>query len=190
MVTSAQQISKRLFAPRANVVVHEPLDSKDFHKKIVEACAANIAVFDESGSLLYTSEAWRAFARENGFTTRDAFGLYKLQAIRDRAVVGVVGGSLRQNIQSIIRGERDEKIEECIFNTVEEPRWILVKSMRVEVPVVFSDLVTLEDITRRKRAEDELLCIVGRLINAREEERSRLARGLQYDMSRQHAVVF
>jgi len=189
MVTSAQQISKRLFAPRANVVVHEPLDSKDFLKKIVEACAANIAVFDESGSLLYTSEAWRAFARENGFTTRDAFGLYKLQAIRDRAVVGVVGGSLRQNIQSIIRGERDETIEECLFNTLEEPRWFLVKTIRVEVPGGFRVLVTLEDITRRKRAEDELRCIGGRLINAREEERSRLARELHDDLSQQLAML-
>jgi signal transduction histidine kinase len=189
MVTAAQQISKRLFATPANVGVHEPLESKDFLKKIVDACAANIAIFDESGSLLYTSRAWRAFASENGFTsTKDAFGLYTLQATRDNAGADLEGG-FRQNIKCIIRGERVETLEECLFNTLIEPRWFLVKTIRVDIPGGFRVLVTLEDITRRKQAEDELRSISGRLIDAHEEERTRLARELHDDLSQQLAML-
>jgi len=50
-------------------------------------------------------------------------------------------------------------------------------------------MVTLEDVTRRRQAEEELRNIGGRLISGQEEERKRLARELHDDVSQNLALL-
>ena len=38
-------------------------DTDDFPRAIIDACVSNVAVLDESGSILYTSNAWRLLDR-------------------------------------------------------------------------------------------------------------------------------
>jgi signal transduction histidine kinase len=57
------------------------------------------------------------------------------------------------------------------------------------MPDNFRIMVTLEDVTRRRQAEEELRNIGGRLINAQEEERTRLARELHDDLSQRLALL-
>lgn len=48
---------------------------------------------------------------------------------------------------------------------------------------------TTQDITDRKRAEEDLLALSGRLITAQEEERARIARELHDDLSQRMAIL-
>ena len=166
-------------------------DSEAILKGIVNGCGSYVGAFDKSGVLMCVSESWRAFALKNGFTsTSDAYGLYDLQTCRE-----AVNGSgakqvgLRESIHRIIAKQQVEFQEEFTFKSLSIPRWFLTRATKVEMPVGLSILVTLEDITRCKNAEDELRNIGGRLINAQEEERTRLARELHDDVSQRLAML-
>ena len=64
--------TQRTFSPfmsakPINIVKSFKEDTDDFLRAIVDACVSNVAVLDESGSILYTSNAWRLF--EHGTTS-------------------------------------------------------------------------------------------------------------------------
>lgn len=164
-------------------------DTETILKRIVNACATNVAAFDEAGALLCVSETWRLFAEQNGFTA-DAYGLDHLQTCRE-AVNGraVKQAGFRESIQRIVSGKQVEFQEEYILKALETPRWFMTRAALIEMPDNFRIMVTLEDVTRRRQAEEELRNIGGRLINAQEEERTRLARELHDDLSQRLALL-
>ena len=166
-------------------------DTETILKRIVNGCATNVAAFDETGTLLCVSGSWRTFAEQNGFTSvGDAYGLDDLQTSREAGEgVSVKQVGFRESIQRIISGMQVEFQEEYIFKTLASPRWFMTKAARVEMPDGFKILVTLEDVTRRRQAEEELRNIGPRLINAQEEERKRLARELHDDVSQRLALL-
>jgi signal transduction histidine kinase len=166
------------------------LDAEQFLKKVVGACAANVAVFDESGALLYVSAAWQAFARQNGFTTaRDGYGLFRLRLSNHSGRPANKRTGFRDCVQQIIKEKKVEFQGEYILKLVPTSRWFVTRAAFVDVPRGFRMLVTLEDVTRRHEAEEELRNIGGRLINAQEEERTRLGRELHDDLSQRLALL-
>ncbi len=167
------------------------LDSEALLERIVSACASNVAAFDETGAILYVSRAWLVFAEQNGFTSvKDAYGLYHLQTCQDSAASRAIeGASLKESVQRIIDGRHAEIHEEYVFNGPTTTKWFLMRAARIDMRGGFRALVTLQDITRRRKAEEELRNIGGRLINAQEEERSRLARELHDDLSQRLALL-
>jgi signal transduction histidine kinase len=188
---SAQRISESWPINRPHPVVDNRLDTELFLKRIVDSCITSVAAFDESGSLLYVSRAWRAFAKENGFNgLSDAYGLYNLQTSsvtpRGRTIPGV---SLRERIQRIVKGRHLAFEEEFTLKELPSQKWFMARAALIDVPSGFRILVSLEDITRRKQAEEELRNIGGRLITGQEEERTRLARELHDDLSQRLSLL-
>jgi hypothetical protein len=61
-------------------------DTEGILKRIVNACATNVAAFDEAGALLCVSETWRLFAEQNDFTS-DTYGLDQLQIVARRLTI-------------------------------------------------------------------------------------------------------
>lgn len=167
------------------------LDTETILKAIVNACASNVAAFDMSGALLCVSATWQAFAKQHGFTSaRDSYGLDHLQTCREAINGGAIEQvSFRESIQRIVSRKQVEFREEYILNSLETPRWFLTMAVLMEMPDGFRIMVTLEDVTRRRQAEEELRNIGGRLINAQEEERTRLARELHDDLSQRLALL-
>jgi len=166
-------------------------DTEAILRRIVIGCTTNVAAFDETGELLCVSGSWRTFAEQNGFTSLgDAYGLYELKTCREPVQgLSIKQAGFRESIQRIIGGMQIEFQEEYIFKALASPRWFMTKAARVEMPDGFKILVTLEDVTRRRQAEEELRNIGGRLINAQEEERKRLARELHDDVSQRLALL-
>ncbi len=152
-------------------------DTEILLQRIVDASAANVAAFDEAGDLLYASRAWRLFAEQNGFgTAKQAFGLHHLRACNE--FPRREGRGLAEAIQQVLRGQHLEFHQEYVFEGATTTKWFLVRAARLDMLGGFRVLVTLEDMTRQRQAEEELRNIGGRLINAQEEERSHVAREL------------
>ena len=188
---ATSQQSTRAWETQRSRTRHVHRDTEAILNRIVNGCATYVAAFDETGNLLCVSGSWRTFAEQNGFTSvSDAYGLYELQTCREPVLgLSIKQAGFRESTQRIIDGLQVEFQEEYIFKTLATPRWFMTKAARVEMPDGFKVLVTLEDVTRRRQAEEELRNIGGRLINAQEEERKRLARELHDDVSQRLALL-
>jgi signal transduction histidine kinase len=159
-------------------------------ERIVHGCATNVVAFDETGALLCVSESWRTFAERNGFNSQSHdFGLSELRTCRERVDKSLRQMSLRDSIQRILHGRQSGFHEEFIFPTLGVPRWFLIKATKVEMPDGFRILVVLEDVTKQRQAEEELRNVGGRLINAQESERKRIARDLHDDVCQRIALL-
>jgi len=168
----------------------EPANDK-FLQRVVDACAANVVALDETGSVLHVSRAWRIFLAKNGCQTDEgSFGLDALQGCDGTAGMVQAKNGFVQDAQKIIKGFQTEIQKEYIFGGAQSPKWFLVRAAKLDLPGMrsFNILVTLEDVTRRKLAEEELRQLGGRLIKAQEEERSRMGRDLHDDLSQRMAV--
>lgn len=187
---ASQQTSLGWITPPKRLL-HAHQDTEKILRDIVNACATNVAAFDETGTLLFVSKTWQIFAQQNGFTSvRDGYGLNHLQTCRDNLGgknVGQVGFS--ESIQRIVTRKQVEFHEEYILNALETPRWFMTRAALIEMSDGFRIIVTLEDVTRRRQAEEELRNLGGRLINAQEEERKRIALELHDDLSQRLALL-
>lgn len=160
-------------------------------QRVVNACAANVVALDETGAAIHASGAWRIFASKNGFPAVEKS--YGLEALKDcNETTGIVEGKngFAHDVQKIIKGLHAEIQKEYILKGADSTKWFLVKAAKLDMPGedAFRILVTLEDITRRKLAEEELRHLGGRLIKAQEEERSRVGRDLHDDLSQRLAI--
>lgn len=164
------------------------VDGDIFLRRIVDTCAAGVAVLDELGTVLYVSRAWGPFAEQDG-----PIELGNLTGNYLRILHPSDGGpsALAQDIQLILEGREREFHKEYSVAGDDGPMWFLVHAARLDLPGSnrFRVLVTREDVTRHRQAEEALRNLGGRLINAQEEERSRVARELHDDLNQQVAIL-
>lgn len=164
-------------------------DADTFLRKIVDTCASSVAVLDESGNVLYVSRVWLAFANDADLPLElDALNAAYLGISR---LPGKETSPLAEDIQRIIDGSEREFCKEYSGQGPDGPRWFVIHAARLDLPRSngFRVLVTREDVTRHKQAEEALRNLGGRLINAQEEERSRVARELHDDLNQQVAIL-
>jgi signal transduction histidine kinase len=162
------------------------LTNDKFLQRVVDACAANVVELDETGAVLQVSRAWRILATKYGFPSqKESYGLEALQRCNDRGKSRFI-----KDVQDIIKGLHAEIQNEYILQGAPSAKWFLVRAAKLIMPGMSGCriLVTLEDISRRKLAEEELRHLSGRLIKAQEEERSRVGRDLHDDLSQRVAV--
>jgi len=162
-----------------------------FLRAIVEACAASVAVLDQSGNMLYASKPWR-FSMEEDCQTGGSLDLNYLERW-DRANSGSDKGSaLAEDIKDILTGRVTEFHNEYWCPTPTGSRFFVIHATRLELPGSIGDfrvLVNSEDTTRTREAEKAVRDLGGRLITAQEEERSRVARELHDDLNQRMALL-
>lgn len=168
------------------------LRTEVFLQRLVDACASNLAVLDESGAILYASRAWLLSSEQDALAAKtDGLGLRYLGTQAGSATVPPEMLALATDIQRILdHREREFRREYSCRGSVGS-RWFLVHAARLDLPEPgsFRVFVTREDVTRRRRAEEELRNLGGRLIRAQEDERSRIARELHDDLNQQLAIL-
>ncbi len=164
-----------------------------FLQRMVDACASNLAVLDESGKILYASKAWLLSNEQNAWdATSVGLPAKPLEDPESKPrLVSPEMAALTADIQRILDHHEREFHREYSCKGTNGTRWFLVHAARLAMPgsAGFRVLVTREDITRRRQAEEALRSLGGRLIKAQEDERSRIARELHDDLSQQLALL-
>lgn len=133
-------------------------ESRQFLQYALDGLSANIAVLDAEGVVILVNEAWRRFARENGYRGTDyGIGHNYLSACQpdgegedSRQTLEIAHG-----IEQVIQGKRDYFYTEYPCDCPTESRWF---SLRVTpMPGRFRNVITAhENISARKKAEMNL----------------------------------
>jgi len=174
-----------------NLKPRPEIKDEKFLGRVVEACAVNMVALDERGAVLHVSRAWKVLLGNEGLgAVGGSYGLDALKNWSEPIGIDHSKTGFRADVQAIIKGLKPEFENEYILRDVKPAKWFLVRAAKLDMPAMrgFRILVTLEDITLRKHAEEELRQLGGRLIKAQEEERSRVGRDLHDDLNQQLAI--
>jgi PAS domain S-box-containing protein len=177
---------------RTNPFEHAGLETEVLLQQMVDACASSLAVLDEAGTILYATRAWLLSSKHNAPGTKiDGLSINHLSNRTGSGIVRHEMAAVAEDIQRILDHREREFHREYRFQSADGFRWFLVHAARLDLPDTkgFRVLVTREDVTRRRIAEEELRNLGGRLIKAQEDERSRIARELHDDLSQRLAVL-
>ncbi|HXQ37253.1 MAG TPA: hypothetical protein VN843_24805, partial [Anaerolineales bacterium] len=126
-------------------------DTDDFLRAIVDACVSNVAVLDESGSILYTSKAWRLFEQvttsgselfETAACSFESFKRFASTEFEEDADV-----TLAEDLRRILYSGEKEFHRNYFCLLVNEGRPFVMHAARLNLPgSTFRVLMTHEDI--------------------------------------------
>jgi serine phosphatase RsbU (regulator of sigma subunit) len=151
-----------------------PLNFSDsLAKTVLNSISANIAILDEYGVILQTNQGWRDYATVNKMEgPDDSIGVNYL-ALCD-ATTGKEAKYARDvaaGIRSVIKGETNEFLYDYPCHGPDGRHFFYLRSIRVAEKEPIRVVVSHEDITALKLAEEALL--------KREKERDRLRHSLE-----------
>jgi signal transduction histidine kinase len=191
---AASKVRCKLIATSAAESVEQNDGREILLRRIVEACAASVAVLDQSGNLLYMSKPWRLSAEKDYLPAgRHPLDLKCLERRgSSKAASSDNATALREDIQDILDGKIREFHNEYSCTSVTGASWFVVHATRLDLPgrdSAFRVVINSEDTTKTRWAEEALRELGGRLIAAQEEERSRVARELHDDLNQRMALL-
>lgn len=134
------------------------LESERFARATMDALTAHIAVLDEDGTILAVNKAWEDFARANPPVFRCDCGTTnyleacKIARGKDREQAL----AFAEGIRAVRSGEKKDFSLEYPCHSPAEQRWFVGRVTRFEGPGPLRIVVAHENITERKRAEEEL----------------------------------
>ncbi|HYV82130.1 MAG TPA: ATP-binding protein [Pyrinomonadaceae bacterium] len=166
-----------------NPIVRESNSSpEDFLRAIVDACVSNVAVLDESGSIIYASKAWSLFERNSA----DKNGTRYFQNCR-RSTQSEI--TLADDIQDILFGKEKEFHRQYYFHSITEQRPFLLHAARLNLPGSgFRILITHEELPSGKHdfrnSKERLIELLGTKILTWEGE----VEGQRFDYVSEQAV--
>jgi len=169
-------------------------------RAMVDACVSNVAVLNESGSIIYASQAWDLLERNVIGKTGVAPLFESCRRFRQSESNEQPEITLEEDIRSILAGRQKEFHHKYYFTSMPELQPFVMHAARLNLPgSTFRVLITHEelpsvhgdmnDASERERAEEALKALGGRLIAAQEEERRRVARELHDDFNQRLAVL-
>jgi len=133
------------------------LASQRFLRSTLDALSSHIAILDEHGTIIEVNAAWNHFARANDFLDSHGVGDNYLKVCDSasgnfsREAPAVADG-----IRAVIAGQCEEFQLEYPCHGPHEKRWFLVRVTRFAGDGPVRIVVAHENITQRRRAEEEL----------------------------------
>ena len=133
----------------------------------LNAISANICVLDESGVITAVNRAWLDFAEQNHFLQRGAGVGSNYLAVCDAARGQCdYAGAFADGLRSVLRGDVPEFSMEYPCHSPAEQCWFIGRVTRFQSGQPVRLVVVHENITARRRAEEELKAISSRLLVA------------------------
>jgi signal transduction histidine kinase/ABC-type uncharacterized transport system substrate-binding protein len=163
------------------------LGSETLKSAILSSLNNGVAVLNQQGQIVSVNRRWTEFARKIASEVDLGVGANYLEVCGRIAGGNPVVAEGLAGIEAVLHGEQQFEME-APYHSSERQEWF---SLSVS-PLRTSEggaVVTYTDITLRKRAEREQEELSGRLINAQEQERSRLARELHDDFNQRLAIL-
>jgi len=152
----------------------EPFDfSGNLAKTVLNSLSANIAILDENGVILVTNQAWREYAKVNEMEgPLDSIGINYLDLCdattgKEAKDAGIVAAGIR----SVIRGATREFLHDYPCHGPDGLHFYYIRAIRVAEIEPIRVVVSHEDITALKLAEEA--------VRKREHERDRLRHSLE-----------
>jgi PAS domain S-box-containing protein len=133
-------------------------DSEIFLRSTIDSLSAHIAIVDENGEIITVNKAWEDFSIQNNAETNVCEGANYLQVcdgaegeFAEEAMVFACG------IRSVMKGEKEEFSFEYFCDSPGEQRWFTGKVTKFTIGDHVRTVISHENITDRKKAEDNLL---------------------------------
>ena len=132
--------------------------SDELARSVLNSLSAHIAILDESGVILETNKAWHAYAVKSGVPeTYDHRGTNYLNVCD--ATTGSEAADARK-VAAGIRAVIDEEVEEFLHDypchSEDGPHWYYMRAIRMSGPGPVRVVVSHEEITALKLAEEAL----------------------------------
>ena len=133
----------------------------------LNAISANICVLDETGVITSVNQAWLDFAEQNHFLQRGSGLGSNYLAICDAARGQCdYAGAFADGLRSVLRRDVPEFSMEYPCHSPTEKRWFIGRVTRFQSGLPVRLVVVHENITARRRAEEQLKTISSRLLVA------------------------
>lgn len=178
--------------------------SESFTRDVLDSLSAHICVLDKDGVIIETNQAWKEFARDNadGMLRIADVGQNYLELCR-RAIAGgeSSAGVFLGGIEAVLTGRRGSFTTKYACHSLGQRRWFLMRVTRLKGAraVVLSQTDISERVKISHALEDhvallakqrvELESLAGKLIEAQEQERRRIARELHDDFNQRLAAL-
>lgn len=161
------------------------VSAKPLLQAALDALSAHVAVLDTRGIIVGVNRAWRRFGRQNGFRLRnEGIGSDYMAALPK----GTAMASLRRRLREVLRGTAPGFRHYYWCPTPEKMRYFEMQVRSCGRSKWRRIIVSHEDVTDLKLAEDGLRKLASELARSRDTERRRLAREL-HDTTCQDLVV-
>lgn len=127
-------------------------------RTVFNSLSAHIAILDEKGVILETNKAWQTYAARKGIPdTYDYAGLNYLEVCdsttgRDASDAGKVA----EGIRAVIRGDLEEYLYDYPCHSETSRHWYYMRAIRMKGPGPVRVVVSHEEITELKLAEEAL----------------------------------
>ena len=164
--------------------------SHELNASILESLRNHVVVLDSKGTIVAATKRAEHLSATARIASLDLHvGDNYFEVCRANVEAGERDAAAAlDGVRAICAGKRDYFELEYDYNSGIDQRWV---SMSV-TPLRASDggvVISHHDITERKRHEQAIQDLTGRLINAQEQERSRIARELHDDINQQLAML-
>ncbi len=125
---------------------------------ILDALSAHIAILDENGVILKTNRAWLNFAQDNRLQASAEASPINYLSVCDLAKgeSSEEAKSVAEGIRSVIKGEINEFLLDYPCHSPTEKRWFYLRVTRIPGPGPMRAVVSHENITALKLAEEAL----------------------------------
>lgn len=178
--------------------------SEAFTRSVLNSLSAHVCVLNRDGVILKTNDAWKGLAREHTddvFTIGEVGQNYFDLCRRTAAGRASTGQAILQGLEAVLMGRDPIFCAEYYAQLPEEEHWFLMRvtPLKGAQGVVISHADISERVRIAKALErhvlllsekqEELESLTGKLIEAQEQERRRIARDLHDDFNQRLAAL-